>query len=61
MKQSLSGHSALEVVTKMCDLGFARKAQTVDFYHRAWMELRRAGAGDGDKANRSAQTQQTYC
>ncbi|CDO70629.1 hypothetical protein BN946_scf184748.g27 [Trametes cinnabarina] len=41
--------SALEIVTKMCDVDFARRAKTTDFLGRAWEVLRGAGAGDGDK------------
>ncbi|KAH9896941.1 hypothetical protein C8Q73DRAFT_643153 [Cubamyces lactineus] len=41
--------SALEIVTKLCDVEFARRAKTTDFLGRAWEVLREAGAGDGDK------------
>ncbi|KAI0659223.1 hypothetical protein C8Q70DRAFT_915843 [Cubamyces menziesii] len=41
--------SALEIVTKLCDIDFARRAKTTDFLGRAWEVLREAGAGDGDK------------
>ncbi|OSD08095.1 hypothetical protein PYCCODRAFT_1358095 [Trametes coccinea BRFM310] len=41
--------SALEIVTKLCDTEFARRAKTTDFLGRAWEVLREAGAGDGDK------------
>nr|VWO95991.1 Uncharacterized protein [Ganoderma boninense] len=41
--------SALEIVTKLCDVDFARKAKAADFLGRAWEVLREAGAGDGDK------------
>ena len=41
--------SALEIVTKLCDLEFARKAKAADFLEKAWEGLREAGAGDGDK------------
>ncbi|KAI0053231.1 hypothetical protein FA95DRAFT_1482207 [Auriscalpium vulgare] len=41
--------SALEIVTKLCDVDFARRAKATDFLTRAWDVLRGAGAGDGDK------------
>ncbi|KAI0076532.1 hypothetical protein K474DRAFT_1597837 [Panus rudis PR-1116 ss-1] len=41
--------SAMEIVTKLCDDDFARKAKAADFLGRAWECLREAGAGDGDK------------
>ncbi|KAI1798133.1 hypothetical protein LXA43DRAFT_875771 [Ganoderma leucocontextum] len=41
--------SALEIVTKLCDVDFARKAKAADFLGRAWEVLRESGAGDGDK------------
>ncbi|KAI8986902.1 hypothetical protein BD414DRAFT_416070 [Trametes punicea] len=41
--------SALEIVAKLCDVDFARRAKTTDFLARAWDVLREAGAGDGDK------------
>lgn len=41
--------SALEIVTKLCDLDFSRKAKAADFLEKAWEALREAGAGDGDK------------
>ncbi|KZT10474.1 uncharacterized protein LAESUDRAFT_644492 [Laetiporus sulphureus 93-53] len=41
--------SALEIVTKFCDVDFARRAKAADFLGRAWEALREAGAGDGDK------------
>lgn len=41
--------SALEVVTKLCDADFLRRAKAADFLSRAWELLRSAGAGDGDK------------
>ncbi|KAI0251927.1 hypothetical protein BJV78DRAFT_1207765 [Lactifluus subvellereus] len=41
--------SALELVTKYCDTGFARRAKATDFCSRTWDALRAAGAGDGDK------------
>ncbi|KAA1473034.1 hypothetical protein DENSPDRAFT_839449 [Dentipellis sp. KUC8613] len=41
--------SALEIVSKLCDAEFARRAKTTDFLSRAWDVLRGAGAGDGDK------------
>ena len=41
--------SALEIVTKLCDADFSRKAKAADFLGRTWDVLRDAGAGDGDK------------
>ncbi|KAI0746859.1 hypothetical protein C8Q80DRAFT_1104533 [Daedaleopsis nitida] len=41
--------SALEIVTKLCDVDFARRAKAADFLGRAWEVLRQAGAGNGDK------------
>jgi hypothetical protein len=41
--------SALEIVTKLCDSDFARKAKAADFLGRAWDVLREAGAGEGDR------------
>ncbi|KAH9968228.1 hypothetical protein BC827DRAFT_1263933 [Russula dissimulans] len=41
--------SALEIVTKLCDADFARRAKATDFCSRAWDALRASGAGDGDK------------
>lgn len=41
--------SALEIVTKLCDEEFARRAKAADFLGKAWEVLRAAGAGDGDK------------
>ncbi|KAI0360602.1 hypothetical protein OH77DRAFT_1493053 [Trametes cingulata] len=41
--------SALEIVTKLCDVDFARRAKAADFLGRAWEVLREAGAGEGDK------------
>ncbi|OCH93315.1 hypothetical protein OBBRIDRAFT_725065 [Obba rivulosa] len=41
--------SALEIVTKFCDVEFARKAKAADFLGRMWEVLRAAGAGNGDK------------
>ncbi|KAI0264708.1 hypothetical protein BC834DRAFT_825952 [Gloeopeniophorella convolvens] len=41
--------SALELVTKLCDSEFARRAKATDFRSRSWDALRAAGAGDGDK------------
>lgn len=49
---SLTGNatcSALELVTKLCDADFARRAKATDFRSRAWDALRASGAGDGDK------------
>jgi len=49
---SLTGNttcSALELVTKLCDTDFARRAKATDFRSRAWDALRVSGAGDGDK------------
>lgn len=41
--------SALELVTKLCDPDFARRARVTDFRSRAWDALRASGAGNGDK------------
>ncbi|KAF8271870.1 hypothetical protein EI94DRAFT_1719682 [Lactarius quietus] len=41
--------SALELVTKLCDPDFARRARATDFRSRAWDALRASGAGNGDK------------
>ncbi|KAI0058630.1 hypothetical protein BV25DRAFT_1964571 [Artomyces pyxidatus] len=41
--------SALEIVTKLCDPDFSRRAKATDFLSRAWDILRSAGAGDGDR------------
>ncbi|KAI0795425.1 hypothetical protein C8Q75DRAFT_449637 [Abortiporus biennis] len=41
--------SALELVTKLCDEDFVRRAKAADFFGRAWEALRKAGAGNGDK------------
>ncbi|SRR6266404_1490057 len=41
--------SALELVTKLCDPDFARRARATDFCGRAWDALRASGAGNGDK------------
>lgn len=47
----ISGVSALEIVTKLCDVDFARRAKAADFLGRAWEVLREAGGGDGDKVS----------
>ena len=39
----------MEIVTKLCDIEFARRAKAADFLGRAWEVLREAGAGNGDK------------
>ncbi|KAF8582585.1 hypothetical protein K439DRAFT_1413240 [Ramaria rubella] len=41
--------SAAEIVQKMCDAEFMRKAKAADFVGHAWDAMRHAGAGDGDK------------
>ena len=41
--------SALELVEKLCDADFARRAKATDFRSRAWDALRGSGAGEGDK------------
>jgi len=41
--------SALEIISKLTDPDFARKAKSDDFFPRAWEVMRHAGAGDGDK------------
>ncbi|KAG6885337.1 hypothetical protein C0993_002966 [Termitomyces sp. T159_Od127] len=40
--------SALEIVTKLCDLEFARKAKAADFLSRAWDVFGDGGAGKGE-------------
>lgn len=45
----LTVYSAMEIVTKLCDEAFARRARVGDFFSRAWDVMRAAGAGDGDK------------
>ncbi|KAG6841121.1 hypothetical protein C0991_001690 [Blastosporella zonata] len=41
-------YSALEIITKLCDPEFARKAKAADFLSRAWEVLGEAGAGKGE-------------
>jgi hypothetical protein len=41
--------SALDIVTKLTNPDFARKAKAADFFPRAWDVMRQAGAGDGDE------------
>jgi hypothetical protein len=41
--------SALDLLTKFTAPDFMRKAKATDFLLRAWLALRNAGAGDGDK------------
>jgi len=38
--------SALEIVTKLCDVDFSRKVKATDFLSRAWDAFRESG---GDK------------
>jgi hypothetical protein len=45
----ITTRSALELVTKLCDADFARRAKATDFRSRAWDALRGSGAGEGDK------------
>ncbi|KAG6816275.1 hypothetical protein H0H87_007312 [Tephrocybe sp. NHM501043] len=40
--------SALEIVTKLCDSEFSRKAKAADFLSRAWDVFIEAGAGNGE-------------
>ncbi|KAG6879928.1 hypothetical protein C0992_009283 [Termitomyces sp. T32_za158] len=40
--------SAFEIVTKLCDFEFARKAKAADFLSKAWDVFRDAGAGKGE-------------
>ncbi|KAG6849614.1 hypothetical protein H0H93_006898 [Arthromyces matolae] len=40
--------SAMEIVTKLCDPEFARKAKAADFLSRTWDLFRDAGAGRGE-------------
>lgn len=42
-------YSALEIVNKLCDLDFNRRAKTSDFYIRTWDKLWEARAGTSDK------------
>ncbi|KAH7911177.1 hypothetical protein BJ138DRAFT_1007185 [Hygrophoropsis aurantiaca] len=46
---SLRRASALEVVTKLCDPEFSRRAKAADFYGRTWDVLYEARANGGDK------------
>ncbi|KAH8083331.1 hypothetical protein BXZ70DRAFT_900832 [Cristinia sonorae] len=41
--------SAIEIVTKLCDADFARKAKAADFLGRTWDAIRESGGGKGDK------------
>ncbi|THH32549.1 hypothetical protein EUX98_g1637 [Antrodiella citrinella] len=41
--------SAMEIVSKLCDVEFARKAKATDFLGRTWDSLREGGGGKGDK------------
>lgn len=41
-------HSATDVVSKMADPEFLRKARITDIINRAWDLLREAGGGSGD-------------
>ncbi|KAF8887325.1 hypothetical protein BD779DRAFT_1527473 [Infundibulicybe gibba] len=40
--------SALEIITKLCDLEFARKAKAADFLSKTWDVFGEAGAGRGE-------------
>lgn len=42
-------HSAIELINKLCDTQFARKAKAADFLCKIWDVMRDAGAGRGDK------------
>ena len=42
--------SAFEIVNKLCDLDFNRRAKTSDFYIHTWEKLWAARAGTSDKA-----------
>lgn len=42
-------YSAFEVVNKLCDLDFNRRAKTSDFYIRTWDKFCAARAGTSDK------------
>ncbi|KAG9311646.1 hypothetical protein JVU11DRAFT_7881 [Chiua virens] len=46
---SLRRASAFEVVSKLCDLDFNRRAKTSDFYIRTWDKFKVARAGTNDK------------
>ncbi|KDQ25997.1 hypothetical protein PLEOSDRAFT_1113649 [Pleurotus ostreatus PC15] len=41
--------SAIELINKLCDTQFARKAKAADFLCKIWDVMRDAGAGRGDK------------
>ncbi|KAL4259759.1 WAPL family protein [Pleurotus pulmonarius] len=41
--------SAIEIINKLCDTQFARKAKAADFLCKIWDVMRDAGAGQGDK------------
>ncbi|KAF9487433.1 hypothetical protein BDN71DRAFT_1404780 [Pleurotus eryngii] len=41
--------SAIELIKKLCDTQFARKAKAADFLCKIWDVMRDAGAGRGDK------------
>lgn len=42
-------NSAIEIINKLCDTQFARKAKAADFLCKIWDVMRDAGAGQGDK------------
>ena len=42
-------YSAFEIVNKLCDLDFNRRAKTSDFYIRTWNKLWAARGGTNDK------------
>lgn len=46
--------SAIEIVAKLCDPDFVRRAKAADFFIRAWEVLREAGGGEGDKVKSMA-------
>lgn len=43
--------SALDIVVKLCDQSFWRKARAAGLLTRVWELMRGAGAGDGDKVS----------
>lgn len=40
--------SALEIIIKLCNSDFSRRAKATDFLSRTWDVFRGSGAGDGD-------------
>ena len=46
---SVRRSSALDIVGKLCDQSFWRKARAAGLIGEIWDQLRKAGAGNGDK------------